>query len=119
MDRAIKLDEVAVIRWLLDYAAVTDVTPYKSRPIEELRVLDKACQCGCSSLDFKPQAWGQAEMIADAFAVYPDGQQAGLILWGKQGELVLLEVYDCHPGASSRFPEISNLNSFEDSATSP
>jgi hypothetical protein len=84
------------------------------QPVEELRVVG-GCDCGWSSLDFRPGAWGAgAAIIADALAVYADGQQAGLILWGREGEIASLEVYDCHPGASHRFPQISNLRTFEE-----
>lgn len=85
-----------------------DVASYQIQPLEELRVL-KGCDCGCSSLDFQLDAWGGATIIADALAVYPDGKKAGLILWGRAGEIVLLEVHDWHPEASHRFPDISNL----------
>ena len=108
MDRAIAPNEASVVRWLLDHAPVGDLTAYRIHPVELLRVV-KGCDCGCSSLDFQPDAWGGAAIIADALAVYSDGQQAGLILWGRAGEIVLLEIYDCHPLASHRFPEISNL----------
>ncbi len=110
MDRAIAPNEAAVVRWMLDFAAVGDVSAYRLHSIEDLRVLD-GCDCGCSSLDFQPNAWTGAGIIADALAVYADGQQAGLILWGRDGQIVLLEVYDCHPNSSHRFPEISNLRS--------
>jgi hypothetical protein len=116
MERTVTPNEAAVVGWLLDHAPVGDVTAYRLRPVEELRVLE-GCGCGCSSLDFQPDAWGggiRAGIIADAFAVYPDSRQAGLILWGREGEIVLLEVYDCHPEASRRFPEISNLRTFEE-----
>ena len=53
-------------------------------------------------------------MLADALAVYEDGQQAGLILWGKQGKITALEVYDLHPDASHRVPGIWNLRTFEE-----
>jgi hypothetical protein len=58
-----------------------------------------------------PASWmgAGAAIIADALAGYADGRQAGPILWGRAGEIVLLEVYDCHLGASHRFPRISNL----------
>lgn len=108
MDRAIAPNEAAVVRWLLDRAAIGDVTNYRIHPVEELRVV-KGCDCGCSSLDFQPKAWSGATIIADASAVYSDGQKAGLILWGRESEIVLLEVYDWHLDASHRFPEISNL----------
>ena len=90
-----------------------DVAAYRGRPVEELRVRE-GCRCGCSSLDFAPKAWGGASIIADANAVYEDGEQAGLILWGRDGEIVLLEVHDWNPGSSRRFPEISDLRRWED-----
>jgi hypothetical protein len=108
MNRAIAPKEAAVIRWLLDHAPVGDVTAYRIQATNELRV-GKGCDCGCASLDFQPDAWHSADIIADGVAVYSDGQQAGLILWGRQGAIVLLEIYDCHPGASRRFPELSDL----------
>ena len=112
MDRQISPHEAAVVEWLLDHAAMRDVTPYRTSAVRDLRVL-KGCQCGCASLDFQPQAWGGAQIIADAIARYEDGQEAGLILWGRNGEIVLLEVYDFHPGASHRFPQISELLRWE------
>ena len=108
MERTVTPNEAAVVGWLLDHAPVGDVTAYRLQPVEGLRVVG-GCECGCSSLDFQPNAWGGATIIADAWAVYSDGQQAGLILWGRAGEIVLLEVYDCDPGASHRFPQIANL----------
>jgi len=112
MDRAITPHETAVVRWLLDHAAMGDVSAYRQHAPEELRVLE-GCKCGCSSLDFAPRAWGGAGIIADALAVYPDGLMAGLILWGREGEVVLLEVYECHPGASQRFPQLTDLRTWE------
>jgi hypothetical protein len=108
LDRPIAPNEASVIRWLLDNAAVGDVTAYRIHAIEELHVR-QGCECGCTSLDFQPGAWGGATRIADALAVCSDGQRAGLILWARDGNIALLEVYDCHPNASHRFPEISDL----------
>jgi hypothetical protein len=53
-------------------------------------------------------------MLADELAVYPDGQQAGLMLWGKEGGIALLEVYDFEPGSSHRFPDFSHLCTWEE-----
>ncbi len=114
MDRAIKPDEVKVISWLLDHALV-DVAAYRLRPLEELRVVG-GCPCGCATLDFKPasQIAGNKQMLADELAIYPDGLQAGLILWGREGEIVSLEVYDSEPGSSHRFPDVSNLCTWDE-----
>lgn len=96
---------------MLENAAVGDVTPYRARPLEELRVIG-GCDCGCVSMDFQPGGFGHSRIVADAKAVYPDGQQAGLILWGRDGELTALEVYDCQPESSHRMPDVSNLRNY-------
>ena len=53
-------------------------------------------------------------MLADELAVYPDGQRAGLILWGREGEIVWLEVYDCQPESSHRVPDVSHLCTWDE-----
>ena len=53
-------------------------------------------------------------MLADELAVYPDGQQAGLILWGREGEIVWLEIYDCQPESSHRVADASNLCTWDE-----
>jgi hypothetical protein len=119
MERNISPNEAAVVRWLLDNATVGEVNAYRALAVEELRVVG-GCDCGCSSLDFRPNAWGAgSRIIADAWAVYSDGQQAGLILWGRESQIALLEVYDCHPEASRRFPQISDLRSVGECVSGP
>jgi hypothetical protein len=110
MERAITADEAAVVRWLLDHAPVGDVTAYRLQHVEELRVIG-GCDC-CSSLEFRPKGWGGAGIIADAWAVYSDGHRDDLILWGRDGEIVLLEVVNYHREASHGFPQISELRNF-------
>jgi len=113
MDRAISPNEVKVIEWLLDHA-LADVTAYRLQPAEQLRVVG-GCTCGCTTLHFKPlEQQKGATRLADELAIYPDGQQAGLILWGLEGEMVMLEVHDCQPGSSHRFPDVSNLYTWEE-----
>ena len=113
MDRAISPNEVKVVSWLLDHALV-DVTPYRLHPVERLRVVG-SCVCGCASLYFKPQEQrGGVRRLADELAVYPDGQQAGLILWGCEGEIVWLEVFDFQPESSHRVPDVSNLCTWDE-----
>ena len=117
MDRAVTPKEADIVRWLLDRAPAGDVTAYLLQPVERLRVAG-GCDCGCSSLNFQPDLRG-AGIIADAVAVFSDGQEAGLILWGRRGEVVALEVDDLHPGASRRALEISNLRTFEERGREP
>ena len=113
MDRSITPSEAAVVRWLLDNAAVGDIAAHRVQPLDDLRVVPTRCDCGCSSLYFESAEFGGVTMIADALVVYPDEQMAGLILWAKDARIVWLEIYDCHPGASQRFPEIVHLRPWE------
>jgi hypothetical protein len=113
MDRPITPHEAEIIRWMLEHAAVGDVTAYAALPLEELHVIGK-CDCGCISLYFPTKASGRYTMIGDAMAVYSDGQQANLILWGRDGEVAWMEVDDAHPDSSHRVPEIADLCTWED-----
>jgi hypothetical protein len=113
MGRAISPNEVKVVNWLLDHALV-DVTDYRLHPVQELRVVSR-CACGCASLYFEPEGQrGKVQMLADELAMYPDGQQAGLILWGCEGKIDWLEVYDFEPESSHRLPDVSNLCTWDD-----
>jgi hypothetical protein len=106
-------NEIKVLNWLLDHALV-DVTAYRIQPLETLRVVG-GCSCGCTSLYFEPEGQvGKLKMLADELAVYPDGQQAGLILWGRDDKIVWLEVYDFHPESSHRMLDVSNLRTWEE-----
>ncbi|MGO8794670.1 MAG: hypothetical protein ACLQLC_07595 [Candidatus Sulfotelmatobacter sp.] len=108
MDRAISPNEAKVVEWLLDHA-LFDIAAYRAQPVEQLRVVG-ACGCGCTTLHFKSveQLRGK-KMLADELAVYPKGEQAGLILWGLDSEIVMLEIYDFQPRSSHRFPHVSDL----------
>jgi hypothetical protein len=112
MKRGLSERELALIRWLLDYAAVGDIAAYRPAALEELEVVG-GCTCGCTSIDFSTDTRG-CKIIADATARYSDGKEAGLILWARDGAIVSLEVYDCHPGASQRMPEVAHLRPFGD-----
>src|SRR5258708_15120258 len=106
-DRQIAPHEAVVVQWLLDHAAVGDVKAYRIQPVDDLRVT-KGCDCGCFSLFFQPLASGGVRMVADSWAVYSDGQKADLILWGREGKIVWLQIVDYDPRLPHRFPEISN-----------
>lgn len=95
---------------MLENAAIGDVAEYR-QCLEELQVV-RGCDCGCSSLFFE-QGCGGLRMLADAYAVYPDAL-AGLLLWGRDGRIHWLEIYDWHPGANRRFPELADLCTFVD-----
>jgi hypothetical protein len=110
LNRPASAEEIAIVRWMLNNAPVGDIAAYRDVNLDDLHVVG-ACACGCISVDFEEGAWGHAKMIADATAEYPDGLRAGLILWGKDGRIVLLEVHDWDPDASHRMPTIADLRS--------
>ena len=112
MERAVTPHEAAVVKRLLDHAAMCDVTAYRQGPVDDLRVI-AGCDCGCFSLKFAPPQAG-ARMLADALAAYPDGQLTNLILWGRDGEVTWLEVDDVDPRVPHRFPEMPDLRTWEE-----
>ena len=67
-------------RFALNHALI-DVTAYR-RPSVQASPVVGGCICGCSSQYFEPEGQrGDVQMLADELTVYPDGQQAGVILW--------------------------------------
>ena len=100
-----------MVRWLLEHAAIGSGGTYQVANIGALRVVG-GCGCGCSSLDFESD--GRGERIADAIAEYPDGTQSGLLLWGLDGRVISLEIYDLDPDASHRFPSSAELRTWAD-----
>ena len=111
--RPVTPEEVTILRWLLDNAGVGDVASYRSRNLDELQVVG-ACDCGCVSAFFESDPSVRLEMIADAMAVYPDGEQSNLILWGRAGRIAWLEVCDVGPSSAHRMPTTANLRRWED-----
>ncbi len=111
-DREITPQEAAIVHWLLASASMREVGEYLDKP-SRLRVVG-GCDCGCISLDFDKSLGGMT-MLADALALYPDGQKAGLILWGRDGAIIMLEVYEMDPVAH-RMPDLADLRRWEDLA---
>ena len=50
------------------------------------------CECGCASFDLQPNARG-ASILADGYGRTPAGVEVGVILWGRDGAPISLEVY--------------------------
>jgi hypothetical protein len=109
--RPVTPEEIAVLRWLLENAPVGDIAAYRELKVEDLRVV-AGCDCGCVSALFESDQRG-IKMIADALAVYADGEQANLILWGRAGRITWLEVCDVGPKSAHRMPAIANLRRWE------
>jgi hypothetical protein len=108
IERQVTTEEVAVLRWLLDNAGVGPFEKYRNQRLEELLVVGE-CECGCVSAFFESDSSVRLEMIADANALYPDGEESDLILWGRAGRIAWLEVIDYRPDSAHRMPAIENL----------
>ena len=76
--------------------------------VDDLRV-GRPCPCGCASLDFEDEMVG-AHPIADAVAIYADGKEADVTLFGKDGRIVGLEFSG---QASDRLPTVADLRTWE------
>jgi hypothetical protein len=121
-ERQIVPDEADVVRWLLANAANTDVSAYSAESLTNATVVS-ACTCGCASIDF---SFGEdaadvtrddlraTEIIAEGFAVWPDGARAGVMLWGKRGRLLGIELYDLGSDAARRFPTVQVMRRWEE-----
>jgi hypothetical protein len=92
---------------MLDHARTPAGATYDVDPAR-LRVVDEwASVC----VDFEEAGPGK-EIIADAVARWPDGAEAGVILWGYAGRLQGLEVYDHTLQASHRLPSVAQLYTY-------
>jgi hypothetical protein len=111
VDRQITPPEAAVVRWLLDNSYIPEVSAYTRISTQSLRVVGE-CTCGCRSIDFSADTAG-GSILSDALAVYPDAQEAELILWGRDGQIIALEVVDHTDGTLGRWPELSSLRTWK------
>lgn len=92
---------------MLDYARTPVGAEYAVDPTH-LRVVDEwASVC----VDFEKGGPGR-DIIADAVARWPDGAEAGVILWGYAGRIQGLEVYDHTLEASHRLPSVTQLYTY-------
>jgi hypothetical protein len=119
-ERKVSADELEVVRWLLANAATQDVSQYRAESLEEASVVS-ACSCGCASIDFvfgerAAKSTGPARatsIIAEAYTLSPDGTRAGVMLWGTEGRLLGVELYELGGGGLNRFPAARALRRWE------
>ena len=93
-----------------------DVSGYRPEHLAAARVVS-SCTCGCASIDFVSDEGGErvatgtaglrsTAILAEAFTHWPDGAQAGVMLWGTEGRLLGIELYELGSDASRRFPTV-------------
>jgi hypothetical protein len=101
-----------------------DVSEYRAEHLANARVVS-SCSCGCASIDFVLEAGSEGvatgtaglrstAILAEAFTHWPDGAQAGVMLWGAEGKLLGIELYELGSDASRRFPTVEVLRRCED-----
>jgi len=89
--------EVAVIRAALEKATIEPLED-ETATVENLMVVSR-CDCGCATVDFQgPSLDEPSKPIADGIGVTPNGGDVGVIVWGRQGRITGLEIYDLGAG---------------------
>lgn len=122
-ERTTSPDEVDVVRWLLANAANKDVSEYSAESLQGAAVV-AACPCGCASIEFSfaedrdgvvggRDALRGKDILAEGFALWSDRTRTGVILWGRKGRLVGVELYDMG-GDLRRFPTVEVMRRWED-----
>ncbi|HXJ21204.1 MAG TPA: hypothetical protein VMT03_13310 [Polyangia bacterium] len=97
-----------------------DVSEYNADSLQGCYAVS-ACPCGCASVDFvypgstRTAGLKATSIIAEAITRWPDGAQAGVMLWGSTGMILGIELYELG-GAdiARRFPTLESLRRWED-----
>ena len=112
-NRPISDRERAVVAWLLANAPVNAPLEHLLPRVPELRVVGR-CDCGCASVDFEVDGQsGGSHPIADAYAASSTGLKCGLILWGRDGAITGLEIYEMDLGTTRELPSIDKLRTWD------
>jgi hypothetical protein len=93
IDRPISAEEVAVIQAALKRAPTRPIPPGVIESVGRLHAIAK-CGCGCESVDFAPHdPVNPSAPIGDGVGTTLQGEEVGLIVWGRQDAITGLEVY--------------------------
>jgi hypothetical protein len=107
--RAASAEVRQLVRWLLEHAATEPVPASILEQIDTLTVVD-ACDCGCPSVDFVWEGQGAgAQILADAAGETIAGEPLGVLLWGREGVISGLEVFDYDGGTWFPLPPPDRL----------
>jgi hypothetical protein len=97
-----------------------DVSEYHAESLEGCEIVS-ACPCGCASIDFvysgstRTAGLRATSIIAEAITRWPDGAQAGVMLWGNAGRLLGIELYELGgDDIARRFPTVEALRRWEE-----
>lgn len=98
-----------LVRWLLEHSARTTTAASFLDQVDKLHVID-SCDCGCPSVDFIREGMGAgAQILADATGEAQDGLSVAVLLWGRDGAISGLEVFDYDGGPWFPLPPVDRL----------
>lgn len=102
-------EERTVVRWMLEHAAREPGPGELIATVDRLEIAER-CDCGCPSVEFVKEGQGAgAQILADATGRSNDGEPFSVILWGKEGKISGLEVFDYDGGAHFPLPHPDTL----------
>ena len=118
INRPISDAELAVIQAALDRAAVASISLPHPDDLSGLRAVNR-CGCGCDSVDFAPHDPDRpTKPIADGVGYTPSGGMVGVLVWGREGEVTGLEIYDLGAGDDDlRLPDPATIEPFPQGAS--
>jgi hypothetical protein len=112
-DRPISRQEVEIVSWLLRNASTKEPLNHLLDGVDRLRVVGR-CGCGCASVDFEKDGQsGGRHPIAEATAESPTGLNCGVILWGRDGAVTGLEIYEMDPDSTNTLPRFETLKPWD------
>jgi hypothetical protein len=112
LPRRLTAEEAAVLGWLLEHGSVVGPLQHLTSGLDSLRVV-AVCGCGCPSVDFAlPDPDHKGRVLAEGFGTLENGEEVGLIAWGRGDAVIGLEAYKygdhAHPFA---LPAVQSLQS--------
>ena len=111
LPRSITEVEIAVIRAALEKAADPGCLAALSAGLSQLQVVGR-CSCGCDSIDFEKEEPPRSQPIANCVGTTVDGNEVGVIVWGRSDAVTGLEIFDVGPGENGKLPIPSSIRPF-------
>jgi hypothetical protein len=117
-DRPLTVEEMQLIRWLLEHGPVGAETPTFLAQLDQARVVSR-CPCGCASINFAiagqlPPPGAGLQVLSDYQWVGNAGAEFGVFVFAKAGVLSGLEVWSIDGlAAANHLPKIESLKPIE------
>jgi hypothetical protein len=117
MSRPLTEAEENLIRWMLEHGTLE--AKHFLPQLENVRVMDWRCPCGCASINFTVEGLseptGDFQILADF--VFGAGENlSGIFIFQQNDVLAGLEVYGLAGDAPKFLPSLESLRSYSDVA---